>query len=150
MILSRRAFLNAQGFFQALFAMFAVISSAVKIVCSSAISASVEMEFRDFLLSGEEVESSELVDILFLLFSGSSVMNSAIFRYGELGYQKKLRTIAPISVFTPPLLVPVPVVCVVGIAGVVSVVAVVGVVAVISVVGVVCVTGVFSVPSCCS
>ena len=121
--------------------MFAVISSAVKIVCSSAISASVEMEFRDFLLSGEEVESSELVDILFLLFPGSSVMNSAICRYGELGYQKKLRTIAPISVFTPPLLVPVPVVCVVGIVSVVAVAGVVGVVSVVGVVGVV--AGVF-------
>ena len=86
--------------------MFAVISSAVRIVSSSAISPSVEMDFRDFLLSGEEVESSELVDILFLLFPSSSVMNSAICRYGDLGYQKKLRT-APISVFTPPLLVPV-------------------------------------------
>ena len=69
------------------------------------ISASVEMDFPDFLLSGEEVESSELVDILFLVFPNSSVMNSAICRYGDLGYQKKLRT-APISVFTPPLLVP--------------------------------------------
>ena len=43
--------------------------------------------------------------ILFLLFPSSSDMNSAICRYGDLGYQKKLRT-APISVFTPPLLVP--------------------------------------------
>ena len=66
------------------FAMFAVLSSAVKILSSSAISASVEMEFRDFLLSGEEVESSELADILFLLFPSRSVMNSAICRYGEL------------------------------------------------------------------
>ena len=33
-------------------------------------------------------------------------MNSAICRYWDLRYQKKLRT-APISVFTPPLLVPV-------------------------------------------
>ena len=86
--------------------MFAVNSSAVKIVSSSAISPSVEMDFRDFLLSGEEVESSELVDILFLLFPSSSDMNSAICRYGDLGYKKKLQT-APISVFTPPLLVPV-------------------------------------------
>ena len=84
--------------------MFAVISSAVKIVSSSAISLSVEMDFRDFLLSGEEVESSELVDILFLLFPSSSDVNSAICRYGDLGYQKKLRT-ALISVFTPPLIV---------------------------------------------
>ena len=73
--------------------------------CVPLISASVEMDFPDFLLSGEEVESSELVNILFLLFPNSSVMNSAICRYGDLGYQKKLRT-APISVFTPPLLVP--------------------------------------------
>ena len=82
--------------------MFAVISSAVKIVSSSAISLSVEMDFRDFLLSGEEVESSELVDILFLLFPSSSDVNSAICRYGDLGYQKKLRT-APVSVFTKSL-----------------------------------------------
>ena len=65
---------------------------------------SFEMDFRDFLLSGEEVESSELVDILFLLFPNSSVMNSAICRYRDLGYRKKVRT-APISVFSPLLLV---------------------------------------------
>ena len=70
------------------------------------ISASVEMDFRDFLLSSEEVELTELVDILFLFFPNSSVMNSAIYRYGDLGYQEKLRT-APVSVFSPPLLVPV-------------------------------------------
>ena len=70
------------------------------------ISASVEMDFRDFLLSSEEVELTELVDILFLFFPNSSVMNSAICRYGDLGYQEKLRT-APVSVFSPPLLVPV-------------------------------------------
>ena len=85
---------------------FAVISSAVKIVSSSAISSSVETVCRDFLLLGEEAESSELADILFLLFPNSSVINSAICRYGDLGYFKKLRT-ATISVFTPPLLVPV-------------------------------------------
>ena len=67
---------------------------------------SVEMDFRDFLLLGEEVELTELVDILFLLFPNSSVMNSAICCYGDLGYQKKLPT-APVSVFSPPLLVPV-------------------------------------------
>ena len=72
------------------FAMFAVISSAVRIVSSSAISPSVEMDFRDFLLSGEEVESSELVDILFLLFPSSSDMNSAICRYGDLGYREEI------------------------------------------------------------
>ena len=32
---------------------------------------SVEMDFRDFLLLGEEVELTELVDILFLLFPNS-------------------------------------------------------------------------------
>ena len=57
---------------------------------------------RFFFLSGEEVELSELVDILFLLFPNSSVMNSAICRYGDLGYQKKLRT-APVTVFTTGL-----------------------------------------------
>ena len=66
------------------------------------ISASVEMDFRDFLLSREEVELTELVDVLFLFFPNSSVMNSAICRYGDLGYQKKLRT-APVSVFTKSL-----------------------------------------------
>ena len=55
---------------------------------------------------GEEVELTELVDILFLLFSNSSVMNSAICRYGDLRDQKKLRR-TPVSVFSPPLLVPV-------------------------------------------
>ena len=82
--------------------MFAVISSAVRIVSSSAIFPSVEMDFRDFLLSREEVELTELVDVLFLFFPNSSVMNSAICRYGDLGYQKKLRT-APVSVFTKSL-----------------------------------------------
>ena len=52
------------------------------------ISASVEIDFRDFLLSSEEVELTRLVDILFLFFPNSSVMNSAICRYGDLGYQK--------------------------------------------------------------
>ena len=44
----------------------------------------------------EEAESSqELVDIMFLLFHNSSVMNinSAICCYGDLGYSKKLRMV---------------------------------------------------------
>ena len=44
----------------------------------------------------DEAESSqELVDIMFLLFHNSSVMNinSAICCYGDLGYSKKLRMV---------------------------------------------------------
>ena len=69
---------------------FAVISSTAKIVSSSAISSSVETVFRDFLWSGGEAESSELDDILFLLFLNSSVIYSAICRCGDHGFFKKI------------------------------------------------------------
>ena len=57
----------------------------------------------------DEAESSqELVDIMFLLFHNSSVMNinSAICCYGDLGYSKKLRMVLlslPLDIFWPQI-----------------------------------------------